>query len=91
MAQQIEAHSPEMAEHSEPVEMHIMKKRGKFHGHVVMSDGAEHHAAPAESMHEAHAALGEHVAPQEQMAEVEPEPQPEPAIAMAHAYRQARG
>ena len=45
-----------------PIEMHISKKYGKFHGHMKMGDGAEHHIAPASSMTEAHAALGEHLA-----------------------------
>ena len=68
MKQMIEAHSPEpMHEVAEPVEAHIHKKRGKFHAHVVMSDGGEHHLPPHESMHEAHAALAPHMAgPQEE-------------------------
>jgi hypothetical protein len=51
------APAPVMPE-SSPAEMHIVKKYGKFHGHVKMADGAEHHAAPMASMSEAHQALG---------------------------------
>ena len=53
--------SPEREEVAEPHEMHIVKKYGKFHGHVKMSDGGEHHAPPHNSMHEANAALMEHL------------------------------
>ena len=44
-----------------PVEMHIVKKYGKFHGHMKMADGAEHHMPPMQSMHEAHAAMAPHM------------------------------
>ena len=51
----------EMEVHVEPVEMHAVKKYGKYHSHVVMSDGAEH-KGKHETMHEAHAAMAEHMA-----------------------------
>jgi hypothetical protein len=57
----IEVHSPEPEQVGEPVEAHIVKKYGKFHGHVKMSDGAEHHMPPHATMHEAHAAIAPHV------------------------------
>ena len=60
--QPLEAHSPAPQMVAEPIEAHIMKKRGKFHAHVVMSDGGEHHMPPHESMHEAHAAIAPHMA-----------------------------
>jgi hypothetical protein len=41
-----------------PSEMHIVKKYGKFHGHMKMADGAEHHAPAHMSMPEAHEAMG---------------------------------
>jgi hypothetical protein len=64
LRQQIEVHSPEPKEESYagPVEMHIVRKYGKFHGHVKMHDGAEHHLPPHATMHEAHAALLPHIA-----------------------------
>jgi hypothetical protein len=61
MKQMLEAHSPEPQMVAEPVEAHIMRKRGKFHAHVVMSDGGEHHMPPHATMHEAHAALAPHM------------------------------
>jgi hypothetical protein len=53
--------SPEHTEVAEPHEMHIVKKYNKFHGHVKMSDGGEHHAPPHASMHEAASALMQHL------------------------------
>ncbi len=58
----IEVHSPEPKMEAEPVEAHIMRKHGKFHAHVVMSDGGEHHLPKHETMQEAHAALAPHMA-----------------------------
>lgn len=55
------AHESEPMADTGPIEAHIVKKYGKFHGHVKMADGAEHHMPPAASMHEAHAAMAEHM------------------------------
>ena len=54
----VQSAEPEPAHESGPSEMHIVKKYNKFHGHMKMADGAEHHAAPMTSMQEAHQALG---------------------------------
>lgn len=69
----IEVHSPEPAMVAEPVEAHIVKKYGKFHGHVKMSDGGEHHMPPHGTMHEAHAAMAPHMGGRVE----EPMPEPE--------------
>jgi len=65
------ARAPEVSAEVMPHEMHITKKYGKFHGHMVMSDGSEHHNPPMASMQEAHAAMAPHLG--EPMSEVEPE------------------
>lgn len=59
MSQYTEVRQPEPQQETGPTEMHIVKKYGKFHGHVKMGDGAEHHAAPQPSMMHAHAELGQ--------------------------------
>jgi hypothetical protein len=55
------AREPEREPDHGPIELHIVKKYGKFHGHVKMADGGEHHAPPAASMGEAHMALAPHI------------------------------
>jgi len=90
MAEYREAKAPEKprAESYDPgpVEMHVVKKYNKFHGHMKMGDGAEHKAAPAGSMHEAHASLGhlleQHAGPTSQV-ESASEPESD-TIAGAH-------
>lgn len=56
-----------------PTEMHATRKYGKFHGHIVMHDGAEHHIAPQPTMQHAHEALGMLVHPQAEEPESEGE------------------
>lgn len=55
--------SPEKpAQHPDELnELHIVKKYGKFHGHMVMAGGGEHKFAPKESMGEMHAEMGKHM------------------------------
>jgi hypothetical protein len=53
--------SPEkMESHPDEIrESHIVKKYGKFHGHIVMAGGAEHKIAPQETHAAAHEAIGQ--------------------------------
>ena len=84
MAEMREAIAPEKPMDSGPHEMHIVKKYGKFHGHMKMGDGAEHHAAPMASMPEAHAAMG-HLIEQHAMPGNVEEAASEPASEDVHA------
>jgi hypothetical protein len=62
-------------------EMHIHRRYGKFEGHLVHSDGSEHHIASQDSIAHAHEELGKMM---------EPSHDPNPDVEMAEPGNRAQ-
>lgn len=57
----VSAPEPAMHEAPEVIGAHIVKKYGKYHGHIEMHDGSMHKMAPHQTLMEAHQAMADHL------------------------------